>query len=175
MVNQKDSVFAAVIAVLAEAKIEFVSGTTMAKTVMTKELRTQVNQILFQGFRGKTIEMDGEKSDADLKQYVSGLQSNWLNKDKRLNGSVQYAAKNPGSRTGVTDPQVKALRGLLAQAESDKEKTEIQEYLDDRLKQLGQAKAKTVEVNIADLPEALRAKYEVVDETTEASGEQDAD
>lgn len=172
--NQKDGVFAAVKSVLDNAKIEFVEGKTKVKEIFTKEHRAQVNAILFAGFRAKEIELDGEKTDAELKSYVSGLQSNWLNKDRRLNGSVQYAAKNPGSRTGVTDPQVKALRGLLAQAETTEEKSEIQGYLDDRLKQIGQAKAKKVEINVDDLPEALRAKYEVVDEETEVSGEQDA-
>lgn len=166
-VNQKEGVFAAVMSVLSNAGITFTEG-MIVKNSMTKELRAQVNQILFTGFRAGTIEMDGEKNDSDLKQYVSGLQSNWLNKDKRLNGGVQYAAKNPGSRTGSTDAQVKALRALLAQTTDEAEKIEVQGYLDARLKEIGISKAKTTEVNIDDLPEALRAKYAKVETTDEA-------
>jgi hypothetical protein len=136
---------------------------------MTKEMRAQVNQILFEGFRAGTIEIDAEKSDKDLKQYVSGLQSNWLNKDDRLTAGVKYVAKNPGSRTGTTDPQVKALRALLSKATDESEKEEIQGYLDSRLEAIGQTKkAKTVEVNFDDLPAELRAKYEIVETHEEA-------
>lgn len=172
--NQKEAVFTAVGQVLANANVAFEEGKTVAKSLMTKELRAQVNQILFEGFRKGTIELDGEKTDAELKQYVSGLQSNWLNKDKRLNGSVQYAAKNPGSRTGITDPQVKALRGLLAQTEDAAEKAEIQSYLDARLESIASTKkSKSVDIDFSALPEALKAKYEVVSDESESSEESD--
>jgi len=46
--------------------------------------------------------------DAKLRSYCSGLQSNWLRKDTRLNGGVKYVAKNPGSRAGSTDPKALA-------------------------------------------------------------------
>lgn len=167
--TQKEAVFGAVTTVLANAGIEFDEGTTVVKPLMTKELRAQVNAILVEGFKSGSIELDGEKSDSELKQYVSGLQSNWLNKDKRLNGSTQYVAKNPGSRQGITDPQVKALRGLLAQTEDETEKAEIQGYLDARLEQIGQSKkAKSVEIDFSALPPELAAKYEVVDHTDDA-------
>lgn len=167
--NQKEAVFSAVTAVLANAGITFEANVTVVKPLMTKELRAQVNQVLFAGFRKGDIEMDGEKSDKDLKQYVSGLQSNWLNKDKRFNGNTQYVAKNPGSRTGITDPQIKALRGLLSQTEDSTEASEIQGYIDARLEQLGAGKkSKTVEVNFADLPAELRAKYEVTTDDSDA-------
>lgn len=159
VMNQKDAVFAAVSSVLSNAGIDF-EGIAV-KPLMTKEFRAQVNQILFEGFRAATIQMDGEKDDTQLKQYVSGLQSNWINKDKRLNGNVGYVAKNPGSRTGITDPQVKALRGLLATVETDEERAEIQGYLDDRLATIGEgkAKAKTPKIDFDSLPADLAAKY----------------
>lgn len=161
MMNQKEAVFSAVKQVLSNAGIAFEEGKTVVKPLMTKELRAQVNAILVEGFKAGTIELDGEKSESELKQYVSGLQSNWLNKDKRLNGTTQYAAKNPGSRTGITDPQVKALRGLLAQTEDATERAEIEGFLNDRLAVIGankKAKAQK-EVDFSALPEALRSKY----------------
>jgi hypothetical protein len=161
VMNQKDAVFVAVSQVLSNANVTFEEGTTVVKPLMTKELRAQVNQILFEGFRNKTIEMDGEKTDAELKQYVSGLQSNWINKDKRLNGTTNYAAKNPGSRAGITDPQIKAMRALLTTVESDDEKAEIQGFIDDRLATLnaGKTKSKAKAVDFSALPEELQAKY----------------
>lgn len=156
--NQKEAVFNAVNQVLTEANITVEAGTDF-KSVMTKELRAQVNQILFEGFRSNTIELDGEKTDSELKSYVSGLQSNWLNKDKRLNGGVQYVAKNPGSRAGSTDPQIKALKALIATKTDADEIAEIQSYIDERMKVVGTTKAKQVVVNFDDLPEELKAKY----------------
>lgn len=170
--NQKDAVFAAVTQVLANAGIAFDEGKTVVKPLMTKELRAQVNAILVQGFKAGTIELDGEKSDTELKQYVSGLQSNWLNKDKRLNGTVQYAAKNPGSRTGITDPQVKALRGLLEQTDDADEKAEIQGYLDARLEAIGAGKkAKAKEIDFSALPPELAAKYGTTESSDESNDE----
>lgn len=159
VMNQKDAVFAAVSSVLSNAGIDF-EGVAV-KPLMTKEFRAQVNQILFEGFRAGTIQIDGEKDDTQLKQYVSGLQSNWINKDKRLNGNVGYVAKNPGSRAGITDTQVKALRGLLATVETDEERAEIQGYLDNRLAEIGESKAKPKAkmFDISALPADLQAKY----------------
>jgi hypothetical protein len=158
MMNQKAAVIQAVSTVLANAGIS--TEGTCAKAVMTKELRAQVNAILFQGFRAGEIEADFEKDDAELKSYVSGLQSNWLNKAKELNGDVAYVAKNPGSRAGSTDPQVKALRALKATKTDAQEVDEIEGYIEARLAELGTTKkAKTVQVNFADLPAELQAKY----------------
>lgn len=159
--TQKEAVFQAVSKVLSQAGISFDAGNTNVKTLMTKELRAQVNQILFESFRSGVVVLDSEKDDKELKQYVSGLQTNWLNKDKRLNGNVVHMAKNPGSRTGNSDPQIKALRGLLSQTEDEKERAEIQSYIDDRLAQIEANKPakKGVEIDMSALPAELQAKY----------------
>lgn len=157
--NQKEAVFSAVSKVLSENGVRFEEGQD-AKTFMTKEYRAQANNILFEGIRAGEIEFAGEKSDSELKTYVSGLQSNWLNKDKRLNGNVSYVAKNPGSRQGQQDPQIKALRALLSTKSDEDEIAEIQSYIDDRLTVIGtEKKAKTVEIDFDALPTELQAKY----------------
>ncbi len=160
-ISQKEAVFSAVTSVLANAGIAFESGKTVVKDVMTKELRAQVNQILFTSFRSGSVVLDGEKTDKELKQYVSGLQTNWLGKDKRLNGTTQYVAKNPGSRAGSTDAQIKALRGLLSQTEDETERAEIQGYLDSRLAEIEKDKKskKSASVDFSALPAELAAKY----------------
>jgi hypothetical protein len=144
--TQKEAVFNAVTNVM---------GTQDGAYTPTKDERAKVNAILFEGFKGGTINFDGELPiDTELKAYVSGLQSNWLRKDKRLNGNVQYVAKNPGSRTGSTDAQVKAMRILLSTKTDEAERAEIQAFIDKRLAEI--KPAKTVTINIDDIPAELR-------------------
>lgn len=145
--TQKDAVFAAV---------TNVCGQQDGAYNPTKEERAQVNQILFAGFQAGTIELSADKQydESGLKSYVSGLQSNWLRKDSRLNGNVKYSAKNPGSRAGSGDPQIKAMRALLATKSDPTEQSEIQSFIDKRLAEI--KPAKTVEIDVDSLPEALR-------------------
>jgi hypothetical protein len=131
--TQKEAVFAAVTNVCTQ--------NDDGSYAPSKEQRAQVNMILFEGFRSETIELDKSYDDSGLKAYVSGLQSNWLRKDKRLNGNVQYVAKNPGSRTGSTDPQIKAMRLLLSTKSDPAERAEIQSFIDKRVAEVKPAKS----------------------------------
>jgi hypothetical protein len=128
------------------------------QVVISKEQRSQVNAILFEGFRSGKITIEREFSDSDLKSYVSGLQSNWLRKDTRLNGGIKYTAKNPGSRAGSTDPQLKAMRALLTTDISAEEKAEVQTYIDARVNELAATKQAKV-VDFSALPADLAAKF----------------
>ena len=123
----------------------------------TREQRAMVNQILFEGFRGGKVELDTEFTDAELKAYVSGLQSNWLRKDKRLNGGVAYVPKNPGSRAGSGDAQLKALRALLSTLTDDSDRAEVQSHIDARIAELNVAK--TPEIDYSALPADIAAKF----------------
>lgn len=124
----------------------------------SKEERAQVNAILFEGFRSGKIELDREYSDSDLKAYVSGLQSNWLRKDKRLNGGTQYVAKNPGSRAGSTDPQLKAMRNLLSTLTDPNDRAEVQAHIDAKVAEIRAHKV-TKTVDFSALPADLAAKF----------------
>lgn len=126
--------------------------------VISKEQRAQVNMILFESFRAGKIQLDREFDDAELKQYVSGLQSNWIRKDKRLNGGVQYTAKNPGSRAGTADPSLKALRALMSTLTTDEDKKEVQGYIDARIAEINAAK-QVATVDYSALPAELQAKF----------------
>ena len=132
MMKQKDAVYQAVINVCGEVDGAFNP---------TKEQRAEINNILFEGFRSGKIALDKEFDDAGLKVYVSGLQSNWLRKHPELNGGVKYTAKNPGSRTGSTDPQIKAMRILLSTKTDATERAEIQSFIDRRLSEIKPAKS----------------------------------
>ena len=156
--KQKDAVFTAIANVLSEANITVEEGTSVAP-LMTSELRAQVNTILFEGFRGGTVELSREYSDAELKAFVSGLQSNWIRKDKRLNGGVAYVAKNPGSRAGSGDEQLKAMRQLLKTLTSETDRAEVESHISARVSEIRSTKTKPVKVDFASLPPELAAKY----------------
>ena len=136
--SQKEAVFQAVTNVV---------GVQDGAYTLNREQRASVNQILFEGFRSHTVECETEYNDSQLKAYVSGLQSNWLRKDKRLNGGVKYQAQNPGSRVGSTDPQVKALRALIKTQSDEIKIAEIQSFIDKRLAEIKPNKSVTIDVN----------------------------
>jgi hypothetical protein len=152
MMNQKEAVFAAISNVLGDI-------TEGIAVNPTKEQRAQINAILFEGFRSGKVTLDKTFNDADLKTYVSGLTSNWVRKDTRLNGGIKYAAKNPGSRQGNTDPGLKAMRALLGSLTVETEREEVQGYIDARLKEIASTKvAKVIDFSV--LPANLAAKFQ---------------
>lgn len=159
--TQKDAVHSAITSVLAEAGITVSEGESVSSH-MTRERRAQVTEILVEGFRAGNIELDKEFDDAGLRTYVSGLQSNWIRKDSRLNGGTKYSPKNPGSRVGSGDEQLKNLRLFLKTRSTAEEKAEVQGYIDARVAELSASKAsKGASVNMEVLPEALRAKFSI--------------
>jgi hypothetical protein len=148
--SQKEAVYSAVI------NVTGFTGEGVCNP--TKEQRAMICNILVEGFKAGRIQLDKEFSDSELKAYVSGLLSNWLRKDKRLNGGTQYVAKNPGSRAGSTDPQIKAMRALLSTLTDPDERAEVQRYIDARLSELNAQKVKTV-VDFSALPKELAEKF----------------
>lgn len=146
MTKQKDAVFNAVVAVRGAS--EFSSAVEL-----TKEERSAVQASLVAGFQSGSIAFQGDATHSTkLTSYVSGLVSNWLRKDKRLNGNVSYIAKNPGTRTGAGDESLKAMRTLLGATTDDSARTEIQAEID---KRIGELKPRKV-INVDALPESLR-------------------
>ena len=155
--TQKQAVFLAIINVLQEDGIDFKVGEEHVYPHMTKERRALVNSVLFQGFKDGSIILDASFSDEELKAYVSGLQSNWIRKDSRLNGNTAYVAKNPGSRAGSGDAQIKAMKALLSTLTSETDKAEVQAEIDKRMSEIKKPKAPTVDFSA--LPESLRVKF----------------
>jgi hypothetical protein len=153
--SQKEAVFKAVTSVLSQSGIAFEEGTD-AGPYMTRELRGQVNAILFESFQTGVIQLDRKFSDTELKAYVSGLQSNWLRKDARLNGGGKYSPKNPGSRVGGSDPQIKAMRQLFKTLATEEDRAEVQACIDARLVEI--TPKKSVSIDLSALPENLRNK-----------------
>lgn len=153
--SQKEAVFQAVVNVKGH------SDFSSTPVEMSREERAVVNQILVEGFKSGSVELDREYSESELKAYVSGLQSNWLRKDKRLNGGVAYVAKNPGSRAGSGDAQLKALRALRSTLTEATEIAEVDGYIAVRQSEIAATSTATkkVEIDVSKLPPELAAKF----------------
>ena len=159
--NQKEGVFAIVKGVLEEKGVAFEQGQN-AKELLGKDGQKQVRDIVAAALMDDAIEMTAESKEKystieAMKEYASGLVNNWLRKDTRLNGGTKYEAKNPGSRSGSSDPQIKELKKLLILKADDADAVEtINQAIAARQAELGKEKAKTIEVNVDALPEHLK-------------------
>jgi len=158
--SQKEAVYTTTMNVLNDMGIEFAGNTD----VCTDEARNAVLDILCEGFQDGKFELEDTESNREklanqpkLRAYVSGLVSNWFRKDTRLNGGVAYVAKNPGSRAGSTDPEIKALRILAKNYdEGSTEHATIQSAIAEKLAEIKASKAPQVDVSMIS-PE-IRAK-----------------
>lgn len=154
--TQKDAVFSAVTSVLSEAGVSVNEGENFAPHLI-RELRSQVTNILVEGFTSGSVDYDGEvPTGPKLRTYCSGLTSNWLRKDKRLNGNTAYIAKNPGSRVGSSDVQLKAMRALLNTKNEHADREQIQGFIDLRVAEIKASRKPVKEINVSDLPAELR-------------------
>lgn len=153
--NQKEAVYDAIEQVVGEVE----EGSNINRTI-TSEQRKDIVDMLVDGFKNDQIMLATEfPSDQALRTYCTGLLSNWLRKDTRLNGGDKYVPKHPGRGRGVgSDAQLKALNALLNQVSDPADKAEIQEYIDARKAEIAPAQTyKNVDFNV--LPEGLRTKF----------------
>lgn len=158
MKNQKEGVFSAVMTVLSEVGRSIVDG--VAVELSTDE-RKNVIGIVAAGLADGVIALSAAAQkkyptrDKLAKGYVPGLVSNWLRKDLRLNGGTKYEAKNPGSRAGQGDEQLKNLKLLMSTLEDAEQKAKVQEAIDARMKAIQEEKASKVTIDITKIPADL--------------------
>lgn len=57
-------------------------------SIITPCIRDDINQILLEWFKLGKVQLDKEFNDKELEVYVYTLQSNWIRKDPRLNGTA---------------------------------------------------------------------------------------
>jgi hypothetical protein len=163
--KQREAVYQATHSVLKDAGISFDDGGNIM-SVMTAELRTKIIAIVVSGFQAGTVTFESNANnqaklaeESKLRSYTSGLVSNWFRKDKRFNGDTKYVAKNPGSRTGIGDKQLKALRSLRTQFASDPAKAaQIDSAIASRTTEIAAAKAKPASVDLTAIPADLLAE-----------------
>jgi hypothetical protein len=155
--SQREATYEAITSVLGEKGVKFQAGMNVSPLV-TRDMRQAITNRLVVGFQQGQIQLDTEfDTEPKLRTYVSGLISNWIRKDDRLNGNTKYVP-NPGSRNGAADPQLKALKALMARASTPAEKAEIETFIVQRKAEITAAKAP--QVDFSALPPALKMKYQ---------------
>jgi hypothetical protein len=155
MQNQREAVFT-----LVTNTVQVNEGEAV---VLTKSDRDFIIESLVTGFSEGNISMsDAARAKHDTEQklraYSSGLLNNWLRKDKRLNGNVKYQTKNPGSRAGSGDDQVRELRKLKSTLTDSDQIAKVEQAIQDRINELkaekNQATVKDIDFSL--IPEFAR-------------------
>ena len=134
-------------------------GEVTLKSILTKESKETIRKTLFEGFRAGKISFESKAellaNDSYLNKYVSSLLDNWVRKLPDFNNGGIYAIKNPGSRSGSSDLQVKNMRALLKKPGlTAEQKVEIQAAIDSRLVEI--KPESKVEIDVNQIPENLR-------------------
>ena len=151
-ISQKDGVYNCIEAYCAENRKEFEDG---MKCELDTSARKAVIGMLIAATNAGVLEVKSPKARSDLNLYWNGTLSNWLRKDKRLNGNVKHEIKNPGSRQGAGDKQLKALKQLLSKVKGTEHEVEVQGHIDTRMSELEVIKAKEVEIDGSQIPDEL--------------------
>jgi hypothetical protein len=134
-------------------------GETILSEVLTDAQKKEIRSILVSGFQSGQIEMSEEakvrySETSELSKYVSGLLNNWVRKNPEFNNGGNYTVKNPGSRSGSGDEQIKALKSLLKVTADAEVRKEIEQAITERLAEI--KPAATVTINVDALPEHLK-------------------
>jgi hypothetical protein len=153
MKTQKECVFGVISGLVGE-----VTGVFKPNKEQLKEIYEMVTDDIVAGNVNFSDDAKAKYNTRDLirKDYVPGMVSNWIRKDLRLNGGEKYETKNPGSRAGQGDEQLKNLKALKAQHPEHAESIDVE--IAKRVLELGLAKKKTVEVDYDLIPAELRAQ-----------------
>ena len=160
MMTQKKAVVSIILSTLSARGVNYeLGGDVPVNDVLTDADKTTIRDFLFTGFRKGEIEMKADAKakahdDSYLKSYVSGLLNNWVRKEKEFNCGNVYKAKNPGSRAGSGDEQIREMKKLLSQVTDAEQKKTIQAAIDARMAEI-KPSVKT-EIDFSKLPESLR-------------------
>ena len=100
----------------------------------------------------------GESAETLTSKYVVGMVTNWFNKSLQLNGGERYQPKNPGSRAGGGDAQIREMKLLRKHLESKGEMDKVAKVdaaIAERLAEIKPA-TPTREIDVTQIPESLR-------------------
>lgn len=163
-VNQKTATVNTILSVLENRGVSYeLGGEVIMSEILTSDDKSKVRDILFTMFKSGAVEykeafQEKVDNDSELKKYISGLVNNWVKKNKDFNAGQAYKAKNPGSRAGQTDSQIKEMRKLLAVTPDESAKAAIQEAIDKRLAEIQAEKQKDVAIDMSKIdPELLKS------------------
>jgi hypothetical protein len=159
MMNQRNATVNCILSVLEERGIEYeLNGSTPITNVLNSDDKKKIRDVLFVFFQQGKIEFRDTtrlSDDKYMKDYISGLVNNWIRKAPEFNGGSKYEAKNPGSRAGSGDEQIREMKKLLNTVTDQATKDLIQSHIDARAAEL---KPAAVSVNYDAIPADLRAK-----------------
>lgn len=156
--NQKEAVYESLKSIIGDT-VEFQAGVDVNRYINAEQRKSTVD-LLVQGFENGDITLFTEfANEQALRTYCTGLLSNWLRKDTRLNGGGKYVAKHPGRGRAPADAQIKALQALMAQVRDPSDKKEIQQYIDARKSEIAAQAPPIKNVDMEALPTGLRTKY----------------
>lgn len=155
MQNQKEAVFSAVCSVLGQDSFD-------SAVELTKDERATVIEMVCEGFSAGEVEFSEAAQQkyaepSKLKTYTNGLVSNWLRKDKRLNGGVKHTIKNPGSRAGSGDKVIRELKKLKSTLTEDHQIEAVENEINKRLAAIKAEKAQSIEIDASLIPEDLQS------------------
>ena len=159
--NQRKATCSTLLAVLQERGYEYeLNGVTPISEVLTEADKKVVRDTLFSMFRSGQVEMSDEakvkySDDGKLKTYISGLVNNWIRKAPEFNADQSYVPKNPGSRQGQGDSQIKEMKKLLSATSDAETKKVIESHIAARLEEI---KPLETGIDFDKIPESLRAK-----------------
>lgn len=165
MLSQRKATVSTILAVLEERGVKYeLNGATPIDEVLTDADKKSIRDAMFAMFRGGQVEMSEEskpryQDDAQLKSYVSGLVNNWIRKAKEFNGGNTYTPKNPGSRVGSGDAQIKEMKKLLSVTKDQAIIETIQAAITARQEEI---KPVETQIDFDKLPESLKAKLNLV-------------
>jgi len=154
--SQKECIYNAVQAFLADNGREHELDNAQPISLSKSDKQTVVGMVCA---ASDVMELSSEatikyNSPQKFKVYVIGLVNNWIRKDTRLNGGEKYQTKNPGSRAGSGDEQIKALKALKSTLTSLEDIEAIDKAIETRTAEI--KPIKTVAINVDALPEAFR-------------------
>ena len=162
--NQKEGVYQVIKSVLASHNLTHEDGTSVAEAIQPH--RREVVALTAKALIDTNIQMKPASyakygTDALMMKYADGLVNNWIRKDTRLNGGEKYITKNPGARTGSSDPQLKALKVAKAAAQSQAAIDLIDAKITERTAQLKtpRVKAELTPETLASLPADVQAFF----------------
>lgn len=94
----------------------FTPFVTVAKDLLTKDQKRNIQQQVFEGIINNEIGYSKDKADIpSIRKYASNVVSNYLRKEKMLNGNIQQDKYSSGTRN---DKQLKELNKTLKQFEA---------------------------------------------------------
>ena len=152
--GQKEAIYIAISSFLKENNRSFDDG---EKLELSSEDRKTIVTMLVAAIEAGNVEfsvksVNNYSTPEKIRNYSTGLLSNWLRKDSRLNGGEKHSIKNPGSRVGSTDNILKSLKALKKELTNKKDHAAIDKEIQKRINELQARKFEKLSIDIDNLP-----------------------